>query len=196
MKFDICFGAFLFNQDNKQFSILKKAGKNKVWSGPKVNLPKLKLPLKEIVIFLVSFALSFILFVFISKANLNFPQLPKLNTSFAKPSPTPTVTPSPTPTPSFKKEELKIKVLNGSGTKGKATEVKDILTDLGYGEVLTDNADNFDYTKSVIEVKKNRQEAVNWLKKDLKEYVSDFKISSLSEDQAADVVLIIGQDFK
>lgn len=196
LKFDVCFGAFLFNQDNKQFSILKKAGRTKAWSAPKVNLPKVKLPLKEIIIFLASFALSFALFVFISKVNLNFPQLPKIGSILTKPSPTPTIAPSPTPTPSFKKEELKIKVLNGSGTKGKATEVKDLLTDKGYGEILTGNADNFDYIKSVIEVKKDRQEAANWLKKDLKENVSDFKISTLSEDQAADLVLIIGQDFK
>ncbi len=32
--------------------------------------------------------------------------------------------------------------------------------------------------------------------KDLKENVVEFKISTLSDDQAADLVLIIGQDFK
>ena len=196
LRFDVCFGAFLFNQENKRFSILKKASRIKNWSAPKVNLPKIKLPLKEIFIFLISFILSFILFIFISKNSSNFFSLPKINSPLVKISPTPTITLTPTPTPGFKKEELKIKVLNGSGVKGKATEVKDFLTSKGYGEILTGNADNFDYPQSVIQVKKDRQQAADWLKKDLKEYVSNFKISSLEENQAADLVLIIGQDFK
>lgn len=195
LKFDVCFGAFLFKQENKQFSIFKKAGRIKGLPTPKIGLPKLKLPLKEILIFLASFGLSFALFVFISRSNIGSLKVPNLGKA---PTPTakPTSVPTATPTPSFKKEDLKIKVLNGSGTKGKATEVKDMLTDAGYGEILTGNADNFDYTKTELQVKKEYQGATNWLKTDLKESVSDFKISTLEEDQAADIVLIIGQDFK
>ncbi len=195
LRFDVCFGAFLFNQENKHFSIYKKAGRIKGLPGPKIGLPKLKLPLKEIFIFLVSFILSFALFIFISRSNFGSFKIPSVG-KIPTPTVKPTTVPSPTPIPSFKKEDLKIKVLNGSGTKGMATEVKDLLADKGYGEILTGNADNFDYTKTEIQVKKEYENATNWLKTDLKENVSAPKISTLEEDQAADIILIIGQDFK
>ncbi len=121
---------------------------------------------------------------------------PKINLSLPTPSPTPTATPTPTPTPALKKEELKIKVLNGAGTKGKAAEVKEILKNKEYGEILTDNADNFDYQITEINVKKDKIQAASLLKNDLKDYVTSPKIGQLDDKETADVIIIIGADFK
>ena len=105
--------------------------------------------------------------------------------------------PSPTPTPSFIREELKIKVLNGSGTKGKASVVKDILKEKKYLEIVTGNADNFDYNVTEIQVKKSKKEAANYILEDLKDYTHQPAVSEdLEEKELPDVVIIVGQDFK
>ena len=112
----------------------------------------------------------------------------------ATPTPAPTVT--PTPTPAFAKEDLKIQVLNGGGVAGKATDVKQILTDKGYLDIITGNADNFDYTKTELQVKKSKSQAYSIVASDLKDYVTSPTQSTLAEDETADVILIIGADFK
>jgi len=123
------------------------------------------------------------------------PSLPG-SLTFKPPTPTPTFSPTPTPTPSFKKEDLKIKVLNGSGTAGKATEMKEILKAKGYGEIITANAENFDYTLTELQVKKSKSQAAEIIKEDLKSYLTAFKESELADDETPDVVLIFGTDFK
>ena len=87
-------------------------------------------------------------------------------------------------------------MLNGTGIRGKASEVKDLLNKKGYLEILTDNADNFDYTESELQIKKSKNQAKSTLIKDLAENVSPFKESVLPETESADVVIIIGPDFK
>jgi len=196
LNLDACFGAFIFHQENKEFSLVKQGLKfNK--PSRSFNLPTVSLPLKEIGMFVASFVVSFLFFLLISHLKLSLPSF-SFNKSSNPPvktiSPTPTVL--PTPTPSFKKEDLKIKVLNGSGTVGKATQVKDILKNKGYQEILTGNADNFDYKQSEVQVKKSKLEAVGMLKADLKDYTSSIKQTVLDEKEAADVVFIIGQNFK
>ncbi|MEK7070599.1 MAG: LytR C-terminal domain-containing protein, partial [Patescibacteria group bacterium] len=93
-------------------------------------------------------------------------------------------------------EEIKIKVLNGSGTAGKATEVKDLLSEKGYQEILTANADSFDYEETVVQFKKETKDAAQLLKKDLEDSGATFKDEVLEEDSASDIILIIGADFK
>ncbi len=112
----------------------------------------------------------------------------------AKPTAKPTE--KPIPTPSFKKETVTIKILNGSGTKGKATEVKDILKEKGYVEILTGNADNFDYAKSELQVKPDKKDAAAVFIKDLSDHVKITKTSDLDKKNPADLILIIGADFE
>ncbi len=90
---------------------------------------------------------------------------------------------------------MKIKVLNGAGVAGKAGEVQTILQEAGYQEIITDNADNFDYEKTIIQTKKSFSGASDLLKKDLADYVSSPKIETLDEDETSDVILIVGSDF-
>ena len=109
---------------------------------------------------------------------------------------TPTSAPTSIPTPALKRDEIKIKILNGSGTAGKASEVRDLLKEKGYQELLTGNADNFDYVQSELQVKKSQSAVADILKADLKENVASFKRSVLDEKETADIVLIIGTNFK
>ncbi len=193
LTYDVCFGAFILSEENKSFSLLKK-GIN--FNKNKVSLPGIKMPKKETVLFISSFVISFLLFVLISKFKINF----KLPDFMAKKNVilvTPTVAPPPpTPTPNFKKEEVKIKILNGSGVKGKATEIKEILRKKGYVEILTDNADNFDYTVTEIQVKNDKKQLGEMMKNDLKDYISSPKITVLDDKEASDLVLIFAADFK
>lgn len=192
LSLDVCFGAFIFSREEK-FSFVK--GGNFAKNGKSLSLPKINLPKKEILLFVGSFIVSFGLFLLIS--NIKSIKLP----SFKTPSPlvtkpSPSVIPTATPTPSFKKEDLKIKVLNGSGTAGKASEMKEILKKAGYQEIITDNADNFDYTVTELQVKKSKSQAGAMIKEDLKDYIKTFKETVLAENQTPDVVIIFGTDFK
>jgi hypothetical protein len=199
LTYDVCFGAFIMFHENKNFAFLKNSIKHKNVGGPKVSLGKF--PFKEILIFLVSFGLSFGAFIALSKSSGKL-RLPKINAiSFAQPTATPTPTPKPveptaTPTPAMKKGDIKVKVLNGAGTAGKATQVKNLLEKKGYGEVLTGNADNFNYTSTEIQVKKSTKELADIMKEDIKANTTKVKVTTLEEDAAADIVLIFGSDFK
>ena len=192
LTYDVCFGAFILSEENKSFSLLKK---NNLYRN-KVSLPKIGMPKKEVFLFVGSFAISFLLFVLISKFGSSF-KIPNFMTKKNVVVVTPTLAPpTPTPTPNFKKEEVKIKVLNGSGVKGKATEVKDILRKKGYVEILTDNADNFDYVVTEIQVKSDKKQLGDMVKDDLKDYIAAPKITILDDKEASDLVLIFGADFK
>ncbi|OGK36712.1 hypothetical protein A3E69_03875, partial [Candidatus Roizmanbacteria bacterium RIFCSPHIGHO2_12_FULL_40_130] len=198
LSYDVCFGAYVFSQENKEFRILKKPFKAKGKSS--FSVPTVPIFKREVGIFFLAFIASFLIFFGLSKINFGGFSLPKVDTnsltSIGKPSPTTKPTVVPSPTPAFKKEELKIKVLNGSGTVGKATEVRDILKEVGYQEILTDNADNFDYATTIIQIKPSVKTATGALVKDLSENVGKPKIETLNDEEASDIVIIIGSDFK
>lgn len=196
---DVCFGAFLFVQENKNFSLLKNkfVGSKKIpisFSRPNIHIPK-----KETALFITSFVLSFLLFLAVSRLNAKsfFQNIAWLPIAQTKISPTPTpAPPTPTPTPEIKKDELKIKVLNGSGIRGKANEVKDVLKTLEYQEILTGNADSFDSEITTIRVKENREFLAEFLKKELTDYAPSAIIESLDDEENADIVIVVGKDFK
>jgi len=189
---DVCFGAFIFSKENKSFVLLKK--------GLFTKKIKLNFPLKkELFIISITTIVSFFTFYFISQLKIQLPniKLPELKkTNITSPTPQPTQPPSPTPTPSFKKESLKIKVLNGSGILGKAAEIKKIFVDDKYGEVLTGNADNSDYEKTIIKSKKEYSSATEMISTTLKDYIISPKTDLLDDKEAADIIIIIGKDIK
>ena len=193
LMYDVCFGAFILSEENKGFSLLKNGINLKK---NKVSLPKIRMPKKEILLFISSFLISFLLFILISRSKINL-KLPDFITKKNVVTVTPTtIPPSPTPTPDFKKEDVKIKILNGSGLKGKATEIKEILKNKGYMDIVTGNADNFDFKITEIQVKKDKAQLGNMIKNDLKDYVTSPKITVLDDEEAADLVLIFAADFK
>ena len=135
----------------------------------------------------------------LGNAQVKMPNLAMKN-PFEKPTetPKPTTVPTetPTPTPKIERAKIKVKILNGGGVPGKATVVKNLLKEKGYEEILTGNADNFDYTKTEIQTKKDDKSFGELMAADIKENSSSPKIGSLDEKEAPDVVIIIGSDFK
>lgn len=141
------------------------------------------------------------------------PTLTPTPTEFIFPTETPTATPSvsisptKTPTPSPKpsqnpvdkatgldRSELTISVQNGSGAKGAASSMADVLRSFGYKIASIGNASNYDYLDVTISVKSELAEYLPILKKDLS---SEFTVGSTSADlsasSSADAVVIIGK---
>lgn len=108
-------------------------------------------------------------------------------------------TPSATPTPTKKpidKENIKIQVLNGTGTPGQAGEAVKALTAAGYKEenIKTGNAEEYDHTKTTIEAKKGFVDVAEDIKKSLESTFDNIEIDSseLDADSEFDIVLTTG----
>lgn len=202
LQFDACIGAFILSSENKDFSLFKRKVKDFNYKTYKSRGTGngFSFPWKFMAMFLLAFGITTGVIYGISRMNLNVSSATALFSFAAKPTATPTPSPepspTPTPTPELNKEELRIKVLNGSGISGKASDVKDALNEAGYQEILTGNADAFDYEQTVVQVKEESSEYFDALKEDLSEYVTLTKSEPLEDDDAADVIIIVGTDFK
>lgn len=191
LNYDHLLGAFIFSFNNKDYNFLRK----KFDFQPKQKAISFNFPKKEIIIFLGSFLIAFLVFNFLFK---NRKQLSSIKLFSLNPTATSTPTPTMTPTPtiSIQKEEIKIKILNGSGIAGKAAEVKKILETAGYSQILTGNADEFNFKITEIHVKKSKAYLKEEIKKILTDYTSSFKEVFLNEKENSDLVIVIGADFK
>ncbi len=92
-------------------------------------------------------------------------------------------------------KNLRVRVLNGAGEPGIATEVAEKLIDKGYRVVDTKNADNFDYaeTQIIIYAGTSQKTALANKIKDLLG-VGKIVLNNLPQD-VADVTIIIGKDY-
>ncbi len=197
---DTCFGAFVFAQEDREFQILKKPIKAKGGSGggsKSFSPGKLFIFRKEFIFFLLAAAITFSVVYAGWKMDLlggkmKLPSLPMQ----ATPTPTEAPEPTATPTPEIDKAALKVKVLNGSGAVGKASAVKKLFTDAGFEEVLTGNADNFDYESTVVQIKDSASGATEEVKQILSDGTSTIKVESLDEEDASDIIVIFGSDFE
>lgn len=118
-------------------------------------------------------ALGYMIYDFM---NLGHSSLFSKVTPTPTPSMAPTVAPTATPPPAnLDKSKLDIKVLNGSGTAGAASKMKDTLEKLGYTVTSTGNADNYNYAQTEIHVSSDQKQYLDTLKKDLS---SDYTIST------------------
>lgn len=120
-------------------------------------------------------------------------------------TPTPTGKPTATPTPKIStssidkttkldRKDLTVTVENGSGEKGVAGKLADVLKGLGYNVTSTANADNFNYSDVTIQVKSTKSDYLPVLKKDLSsDYTIGSATSDLSSSSSADAVVIIGK---
>jgi hypothetical protein len=211
LSFDVCFGSFLFATENKEFQILKKNGGSMRTSSPVSYAPDgstkekrsfLQIP-KSVLLFLLAFVVTAAVVAgvmrsgILNKVSVSMPSL-----SHATPTPTPipsTPTPKPSPTPSFKKAEVKIKVLNGSGTVGLASDAKKVILAAGYEEVLTGNASAFDVKVTEIQVKKEFTSVTDDIKKAFADSVADtskIKVTTLDDKDTSDVIVTLGADYK
>jgi hypothetical protein len=117
--------------------------------------------------------------------------------SFARPTPTPTLAPTPlvTPTPEVNKKELEVEILNGSGKAGVAGILKTLLEEKGYTVAGTGNAANYDYAKTEIQVKVDKEAFLSILQVDLTgSYVIGSTSATLKDSLPYNAVIIIGKE--
>lgn len=120
----------------------------------------------------------------------------------ATPTPTPAPASKEVPSPTKATGEVKldaysITVLNGSGTAGEASKVKDLLTEKGFKVETIGNADTSDYEETVIQAKNSiERDFLDSLKKALSETYTLDPVDSLSETNEADIVVTIGKNQK
>lgn len=109
----------------------------------------------------------------------------------------PTQAPTPTPVPAeVDKKTLKIEVQNGTGESGVAGKMKNLLVEKGYeGTIETGNADNYDYTETVLKIKKTKIGIQKELETDLSEdYSLSKSVETLEDDSDYDVVIVVGAE--
>lgn len=153
---------------------------------PKTNQSKPTFPK---VILIIPLFLVVILFVVIFSSKIKSDNSDQIDPSS---SITPTIS-TPTPIP-IDVSSLKIKVLNGTGTSGQASEVVELLETKDFSVETTGNASNYDFTQTQIEIKKSiSQEIINLLTEALGDNFSP-KISSqsLSDSSEFDVIITTG----
>jgi len=173
----------------------------------KTSSPKRKAFLYVILFLLIIGAAIFAGNYFLSQKTTPEPTPTPTPTIEVTPTPTPTVEPSATPsgkvtptpsgkvTPTTASKSLEIEVLNGSGISGQAGKVATLLKNAGYTVTSTGNADTFDYTQTVIQIKKSKNQLATKLKTDLSaEYSVDPKIQTLAETADSDAIVIVGTE--
>lgn len=203
LDYDVCIGAFIFHRENNYFSLIKKnrfLPTRRPLAANKSDLDQTPTLKKHVfLVFLIAAILSFSV-IFLVRYLPGLLKSSTLTSIVVKPTPTPTKKPRPpvSPTPEFKKEDLKIKILNGSGTKGLANKAKDILKEAGFMELLTGNADSFDYEETEIQIKAANKKATSEIVTAMADFVTIKKanITTLEEDSPADLIIIIGKDFQ
>lgn len=113
----------------------------------------------------------------------------------AEPTPTPTAMVeevTPTTEPAIAKEDLKIKILNGSGVVGEAGRVKTILEKAGYKIESTDNAESYDHKETEIQAKTAVTSTVLDELKKLLEKDYTVTTSKLEKDNEVDIIVTVG----
>ncbi|MBI2031628.1 MAG: LytR C-terminal domain-containing protein [Candidatus Levybacteria bacterium] len=92
------------------------------------------------------------------------------------------------------RDKISISIENGSGIEGAAGKASDFLKGKGYNVISTGNAKNYNYKGATIKVKSSTNAYLLLLKNDLSEkYTVNDTSSDLSQDFAADVLVVIGK---
>jgi hypothetical protein len=92
------------------------------------------------------------------------------------------------------RKDLKIAVLNGSGTPGAAKGTSTHLEELGYVITKVDNADGFEYKGLTIKIKKNKSDAyLPLLRKDLAEDSKAEITTKVDDTIETDAEVIVGK---
>ncbi len=117
-----------------------------------------------------------------------------VNTPTDFPVPTESALPTATPAKDLERSDLEVSVLNGSGVAGAANSTAAKLRSLGYEVVSTGNADKFDYTGLSVKVKKESQDFMDLLEKDLTASASAASVSASVDDSiSTDAQVIVGK---
>ncbi len=104
----------------------------------------------------------------------------------------------PTPSPQPKEvnvKNLKVLILNGSGIKGEAKKVEDLLKKEDFENNETGNADSYNYTDTLVYLKETIGEGIY---EKIEKSLSGFSLKKdiLEEDSLYDIKIIIGKTRK
>jgi hypothetical protein len=139
-----------------------------------------------LIIFVIAILLLVGIFIYKNGARIN-----AVKEEIVKTKVTPTVTPEPTKAIDLTKYE--IEVLNGSGVDGQASKEKAALEEAGFTISSIGNADNSNYTDTVIKAKADVDKAfIGKLKTTLESSFTVGSAETLSSDSSVPVVVIIG----
>lgn len=138
------------------------------------------------IIFFISLIILFSVFILIfinQKSNFS---------SETTDSITPTINPTPTSKPI---SDFKIKVLNGTGTPGEASKITQLLSANNLKVESTDNAVNYDFTQTQIEIKSSvPNNIIELIKTSLGEkYIPKILETNLSESSEFDIIITTGK---
>ncbi|GIW61399.1 MAG: hypothetical protein KatS3mg089_0251 [Patescibacteria group bacterium] len=104
-------------------------------------------------------------------------------------------TPTPTPTPiTLAKEELKIRILNGTGIPKQASKVQKALEDKGYKKIETDNAEDTNQEETQVTFSSRISEE---LKREIMEVLESMFTTVVKDQDSnidADVLIITGSE--
>lgn len=119
--------------------------------------------------------------------------MPLFTQNTPKATTTPAVVTS-TPKVGTERGQVALQVLNGSGTVGAASDIKDFLEGLGYKGVAVGNANRSDYDETKISVKDTKKALLQMLAADLGKKVSvSTAASTLSETSSYDAIVTLGR---
>lgn len=125
-----------------------------------------------------------------SNTNQNQTQLPASASTEPIVGETSTTTPTTTPIAEADKS-IKISILNGSGTKGQAGKVAEILSEAGWLNTTTGNADNFNYQNLLINYQPGFSVQAEEIKKLLSSNYSQINLEEKA-DSAVAIEIVIG----
>jgi len=153
---------------------------------------------KFLIIFSIAFGLSALIAggILTSRNALNKKTIPSPTPLvIASPIPSPEASPSATPEPEIILSNYKLLVLNGTGGKGVAGAVKDILESEGFENIKADNADKLDFTITQIQLKKTTPDQVfEIIDRTLNNaYEVTRSAEILTEDTDYDVIITVGE---
>ena len=142
------------------------------------------------ILFVVFLALALLAGIFIYKQGMSRSSSEKVNVVTL--SPTPTLSPEPTKA-KIDLSKYEIKILNGSSISGEAGRQKDSLEGLGFTVSGVANADNSDYTDTIIRAKEEvDKDFLDKLKSVLESTFTLGDFENLSDDASTPIVIIIG----
>ncbi len=201
------------NQDPLIGSVLPESEVNKASKPKQLKEPSLKINKNIVIIFLITLFIGILIAGGIITQNnaLNKHSLiilpsPSLSTQNTNLSADPPVTSSPSlstqntnlsadPLPSLSPSDYEILIINGTGGRGIASAVKDLLEPLKFKDIQTSNATKFDFTQTEIQLKNLELQPIFEQISQILTPAYEVTISAelLTKDSDYDVIITVGE---
>lgn len=170
-------------------------------STPESNQSRKSIPfLREAILFLIIFVVVFSVLYYLLQGKtgtgVSLPSFLATASPTLTPTAEPTVAPpTPTPTIEVKRGEIKVRILNGTGVRGQAAGISQLLSKKGYTSVTLGNAANYDYKVSEVNINKDKMDLLRGtIIEDIKDTVTKPKVGELPSTESVDVEIILGTD--